>query len=206
MKKNICYMITGILNLVGAFSNLISSVVMLVLGSEFFSFLVEVDPEMAAEDAEFFEIMNAISSGVYYFMIAIMLVGVVICVISGIKFIKFSAVNEKSSSVVLWIVLTFLFSGLLNGILAIVGYVTNDDETVNVQQTQQVQVKPVEQEKPKPYANVDQLRDLQRLRAENLITEEEYEKMRLRVIEQATGMDNGTLNGSSDDDSDNLNN
>lgn len=206
MKKNVCYMITGILNLVGALSSLISAIVMLIFGSEFFSVLVEIDPEMTAEDIEFFEIMNAISSGMYYFMVAIMLIGVVICVVSGVKFIKFSAVNEKSSSVILWIVLTFLFSGLLNGILAIVGYVTGDEETANVQQAQQAQVKPVEQEKPKPYANVEQLRDLQRLRAENLITEEEYEKMRLRVIDQAAGMDNGTLNGSSDDDSDNLNN
>ena len=51
------------------------------------------------------------------------------------------------------------------------------------------------EEQPKTYANIDQLRDLQRLRKEQLITDEEYEKMRIRII-SGNSIDKATLNSS----------
>lgn len=189
MKRNVWYLVTGILNIVGAVSSFISALVMIIMGSSMFTMLVEgeIDPSiMTAEDIEIMQMMEGFFTAFYYVMIVLILAQIVISIFASIKFIKFSATNEKSSSVVLWIVLTFIFCGILNGILAVVGYINCDENVAPVAVSnshsggQQAQLNGVP-----VYSNLNQLKDLQKLRDENVITEEEYEAMRVRILEQS---------------------
>ena len=189
MKRNIWYLVTGILNIVGAVSSFISALVMIIMGSSMFTMLTEgeIDPSlMTQEDIELMQMMEGFFTAFYYVMLILILAQIVVSIFASIKFIRFSATNEKSSSAVLWVVLTFIFCGILNGILAIVGYINCDENVAPVtvspaqssEQQEQVNAVPV-------YSNLNQLKDLQKLRDENVITEEEYETMRVRILEQS---------------------
>lgn len=189
MKRNIWYLVTGILNIVGAVSSFISALVMIIMGSSMFTMLAEgeIDPSlMTQEDIELMQMMEGFFTAFYYVMLILILAQIVVSIFASIKFIRFSATNEKSSSAVLWVVLTFIFCGILNGILAIVGYINCDENVAPVtvrpaqssEQQEQVNAVPV-------YSNLNQLKDLQKLRDENVITEEEYETMRVRILEQS---------------------
>ena len=174
---------------------------MLLLGSSVFADLFEYDSSVVYEDMSAMTMEMTIMNVVYYVSLGISLLTLVICIFSAVKFFKFSAINEKSSSVVLWTVLNFVFCGLLCGILAVVGYATCEEKKVvqvsqsSTQSAAQTQTRLNGEEQPKTYANIDQLRDLQRLRKEQLITDEEYEKMRIRII-SGNSIDKATLNSS----------
>ena len=197
MKRNVCYLITAILNIFGAVSNFISVIIMFLLGSSIFAELFEYDSSVVYGDASAMAMEMTIMNVVYYVSLGLSLLTIAICIFSAVKFFKFSALNEKSSSVILWTVLNFVFCGLLCGILAVVGYATCEEKKVvqTSQQTAQPQTMLNGEAQPKTYANIDQLRDLQRLRKEQLITDEEYEKMRIRII-SGNSIDRATLNSS----------
>lgn len=209
MKKNICYMITAIANIVSVVMNLISALSSLLLGEEFYRAMLMPVPEdmlTAGELAEIEEIAS-ICAGFSYILLAIGLIAALVGIISSVKFFKFARTNEKSSSVVVWIVLDFIFCGVLSGILGIVGYVNCDTvassssslntpiatqtSTTATASSSVTQTGVVEEKKEEQvYTNVDKLKDLQKLRMQNIITKEEYEEKRLQILEQSNKDDN----------------
>ena len=189
MKKNIWYLIAGIFNMVGAISSFITGAIMLLMGTDFWQLMMDYDYYMTEEELAVMEGMGAFLDILYYFMIVIIAAGILVAVLSSIKFFKFSNTNEKSPAVILWIVLTFIFCGVLSGILGIVGYVTCDENTsVNTNTQPRINEQPIQYSQTstqQSYSNINQLKDLQKLREQNVISESEYEQMRLRILEQS---------------------
>ena len=209
MKKNNCYIITAIANIVSVVMNFISALSSLLLGEEFYRAMLMPVPEdmlTAGELAEIEEIVS-ICAGFSYILLVVGLVAAIVGIISAVKFFKFARENEKSSSVVVWIVLDFIFCGALSGILGIVGYVNCDTvassssslnapiatqtSTTATASSSVTQTGVVEEKKEEQvYTNVDKLKDLQKLRMQNIITKEEYEEKRLQILEQSNKDDN----------------
>lgn len=176
MKKNVFYLITGILSFVNAFSGIVGAICMLVVGSGLMDIVFQ-EVAMTAEDMAILSEMSELYSVMYYFLIAMVLIQIIVCVLIGVNMIKFSNTNEKSGKVILWTVMSFLFSGIVAGVLAIVGYTNGGTEatvTNNNSENQAVNSSSSISEK---------LKNIQKLREENAITEEEYERMRLKILE-----------------------
>ena len=90
MKKNIWYLIAGIFNMVGAISSFITGAIMLLMGTDFWQLMMDYDYYMTEEELAVMEGMGGFLNILYYFMIVIIAAGILVAVLSSIKFFKFS--------------------------------------------------------------------------------------------------------------------
>lgn len=124
------------------------------------------------------------------------LLSAVYAIVQGVNFIKYSSLtNEQASKCykrcVVWTVFSFIFTGLLCGILAVVGlkkvvkvqkqefegFFSVSNEQVQEPIKKELTVEELERAK-------DKLEKLNELKLTGAITDEEYAKMRSRIMEE----------------------
>ena len=191
--KNGWFKAVSIISLILAIMSTIVSAVSLLLTLTGFGGFSQILSEIAgAGGDEASGLLAGLLGNIQLLMIVyelMMVVGILISYLAYAKFKKFACMTKTelkpyNASVIIWIVLMFIFSGLLIGVLALVGYFCapkEEYEVAAVVEPNEVNVV-VDKQPTNTDATIERLEKLQRVKDSGAITDEEYEMLKQRIL------------------------
>ena len=118
-------------------------------------------------------------------------------IIGGVKFLDFATCSreqllEKSTNIIVWIVIFFVFGGIVTGIIALLAYLDSTEEIVYNNNVSDQSNQNLQNNKSKDSQTlvIEKLERLSSLYKEGLLTEEEYTSLKNELLKNNRGTQN----------------